>query len=128
MNLLGLARVSGLLGGVCWVARMVLDRGGSEGGMVDVLHWVGLVLLFVALVGFGTTLVSKGAVWLQAIVGIAFPLLIWSVVEVLHRAGDPVVLDAVVGILIAGFSLLALGRSRGGDERPPRRHAGAHAR
>ena len=125
MNLRALARVAGLLGGACWVARMVLDRGGSEGAMVDALYWAGLALLFVALVGFGTTLVSKGAVWLQAIVGIAFPLLVWSVVEVLRPAGDPVVLDAVVGILIAGVSLLALGRSRGGDERPPRRHAGA---
>src|SRR5688572_31052596 len=99
MNLRALARVSGLLGGVCWVARMLLDRGGSEGGMVDALYWAGLVLLFVALVGFDTTLVNKGAVWLQAIVGIAFPVLVWSVVEVLHGAGDPVVIDAVVGIL-----------------------------
>ena len=62
------------------------------------------------------------------IVGIAFPLLVWSVVEVVHSAGDPVVIDAVFGVLIAGICLLALGPSRGGDEKPPRRHAGAHAR
>jgi hypothetical protein len=128
MNLRVLARVSGLLGGACWVARMVLDRGGSAGAVIDALHWAGLVLLFIALFGLGTTLVSKGAVWLQGIVGIAFPLLVWSVVEVVHRAGDPVLIDAVVGVLIAGVALLAFGRSGGGDERPPRRHAGAHAR
>ncbi len=106
----------------------VLDRGGSGGGTVDALYWAGLALLFVALFGLGTALVNKGAVWLQVIVGIAFPLLVWSVVEVVHSAGDPVVIDAVVGVLIAGVSLLALGQSRGGDEKPPRRHAGAHAR
>ncbi|MGH3336573.1 MAG: hypothetical protein ACRDOZ_12180 [Nocardioides sp.] len=127
MNLRALARVSGLLGGACWVARL-LDRGGSGGGTVDALYWAGLALLFVALFGLGIALVSKGAVWLQVIVGIAFPLLVWSVVEVVHSAGDPVVIDAVVGILIAGVSLLALGQSGGRDERPPRRHAGAHAR
>ena len=78
--------------------------------------------------GLGTTLVCKGALWLQVIVGIAFPLLVWSVVEVIHSAGDPVVIDAVVGVLVGGASLLALGQSGGGNERPPRRHAGAHAR
>lgn len=128
MNLSALARVSGLLGGACWVARMLLDRGGGGGGTVDALYWAGLALLFVALYGLGTTLVSKGTVWLQAIVGVAFALLVWSVVEVVHSAGDPLVIDAVVGVLIAGVSLVALGRSGGRDEKPPRRHAGAHAR
>jgi uncharacterized membrane protein YjjP (DUF1212 family) len=94
------------------------------------LYWAGLALLFVALFGLGAALVSKGAVWLEVIVGIAFPLLVWSVVEVIHSAGDPVLIDAVVGVLIAAFGLVALGRSgRGrGDSKPPRRHAGAHAR
>jgi hypothetical protein len=123
MNIRTLARVCGLLGGACWVVRLV--RGGEP---ADPLYWVGLALLFVGMFGLGTLLVSKGAVWLQVIVGIAFPLLVWSVVEVVHAAGDPVVIDAVVGVAIAGVCLLALGRSHGGDQQPPRRHAGAHAR
>jgi hypothetical protein len=127
MNVRPLARISGLLGGACWVARMLLDRGDSGAGIVDALYWAGLVLVFVALFGLGTMFVSKGTVWLQVIVGIAFPLLIWSVLEVVRSGGDTVVLDAVVGVLIAGISLLAL-RSARGDEKPPRRHAGAHAR
>jgi hypothetical protein len=122
MNIRALARICGLLGGACWVVRLV--RGGEVG---DPLYWAGLALLFVGLCGLGAALVSKGAVWLQVIVGVAFPLLVWSVVEVLHASGDPVVIDAIFGILIAGTCLLALGRSGGGDERP-RRHAGAHAR
>jgi uncharacterized membrane protein YjjP (DUF1212 family) len=122
MNVRALARVCGLLGGACWVFRLI--RGGEAG---DSLYWAGLALLFIGLFGLGTALVSKEAPWLQVIVGIAFPLLVWSVVEVLHASGDPVVIDAIFGILIAGTCLLALGRSGGGDERP-RRHAGAHAR
>ena len=79
--------------------------------------------------GFGAGLVSRSAAWLQVIVGIALPLLVWSVVEVLHDAGDPVVIDGVVGLVVAGVSGAALGRRR--PERPAqssRRTHGAHAR
>ncbi len=129
MNLRALACACGLLGGAVWVVRLVLDRG-DGGGVVDGLYWAGLLLLFVALVGFGTALVSKGAVWLQAIVGIAFPVLVWSVVETLHAAGDPVVVDAVVGVAIAGVSAVALRKALGRERppKPPKRTAGAHAR
>jgi hypothetical protein len=123
MNVRPLARVCGVLGGLCWVARWVL-RGGTTG---DALQWAGLLLLFVGMFGLGTALVNKGAVWLQVIVGVAFPLLVWSVVEVFHASGDPVVINAVVGVLIAAACGLALGPKDDG-ERPPRRHAGAHAR
>ena len=95
---------------------------------MDMLFWAGLVCLSVALFGLGTAFVSKGAVWLQGIVGVAFTLLVWSIVEVLHPAGDPVVIDAVVGIVIAGISFLALRGPGDRGEKPPRRHAGAHAR
>jgi hypothetical protein len=123
MNVRALARVCGLLGGACWAYRLV--RGGESG---DPLYWAGLALLFVGLFGLGTALVSKEALWLQAIVGVALPLLVWSVVEVVHASGDPVVIDAVVGVLIGLTCLLALGRQRRGDKGSPRRHAGAHAR
>jgi hypothetical protein len=123
MNVRPHARICGVLGGLCWVARWLL----GDGTMGDVLQWTGLVLLFVGLFGLGTSLVNKGAVWLQVIVGVALPLLVWSVVEVLHASGDPVVINAIAGILIAAACGLTLG-SEDGDERPPRRHAGAHAR
>jgi hypothetical protein len=123
MNVRPLARVCGVLGGVCWVVRWVL----GDGTMGDALQWAGLLLLFVGMFGLGTALVNKGAVWLQVIVGVAFPLLVWSVVEVLHASGDPVVINAVVGVMIAAACGLTLGPKDGG-ERPPRRHTGAHAR
>jgi hypothetical protein len=124
MNVRPLARVCGLLGGLCWVVRWVL----GDGAMGDALQWAGLLLLFVGMFGLGAALVSKGAVWLQVIVGVAFPLLVWSVVEVLHASGDGVMIDAVAGAVIAVACVLALGPGGDGGERPPRRHAGAHAR
>jgi hypothetical protein len=123
MNVRPLARVCGVLGGVCWVVRWVL----GDGTMGDALQWAGLLLLFVGMFGLGTALVNKGAVWLQVIVGVAFPLLVWSVVEVLHASGDPVVINAVVGVMIAAACGLTLGPKDGG-ERPPRRPPGAPAR
>ena len=125
MNLRALACVCGLLGGAAWVARVVLD-----GGTADVLFWAGLVLLFLALVGLGTGLVSKGALWLQAIVGIAFPLLVWSVVATLHETFDPVMVDAVVGVAVAVVSGVAFRKAlgQGRPPKPPKRTAGAHAR
>ena len=106
------------------MARIVLD----DGVLGEVLQWGGLALLSVGLFGLGTTLVSQGAVWLQVIVGVAFPLLVWSVLEVVRGSGDAVVVDGVVGIAIAAACLLALGPKGEGGERPPRRHVGAHAR
>jgi hypothetical protein len=123
MNVRPLARVCGVLGGACWLARVFFD-----GTLGDALQWAGLGLLLVGLFGLGTTFVSKSAVWLQVIVGIAFPLLVWSVVEVLAGEGDPVVFNAVVGVIVAVACAIVLGRDEGGDERPPGRHAGAHAR
>jgi hypothetical protein len=124
MNVRPLARLCGLIGGACWAVRIVLD----DGVVGEVLQWGGLVLLFVGMVGLGTTLVSQGAVWLQVIVGVAFPLLVWSVLEVIHGSGEAVVVDGVFGIVIAAACLLALRPTGEGDDRPPRRHVGAHAR
>ena len=90
MSLRAVALVSGVAGGLCWLALLVLDRveSGST-GLHDALHWAGLVLLGCAMVGFGASLVSRSALWLRVIVGIAFPALVWSVLEVFHPAGDP---------------------------------------
>jgi hypothetical protein len=129
MSLRALAMVSGVVGGVSWLARLVLDRAGVGGEeLLDALHWGGLALLGVALFGFGAGLVSRSAHWLQVIVGIALALLVWSVVEVLHDAGDPLVIDGVVGGIVAVVSVAALGRRSEGRENPPRRTHGAHAR
>jgi hypothetical protein len=128
MDLHTLARASGLVGGLCWLVRFVLDLGGSgSGGAADLFHGAGLVLLAVALVAMGAGLVSRSATWLRAIVGIAFPLLVWSVLEVLHPAGNAAGIDGVLGLVVA--LVAAAGLVRGRTRREPRiRSVGAHSR
>ena len=126
MQLRTVARVAGLLGGLCWVVRYVLDvAGAGDGTPGDLLFWAGLVLLFVALVGFGSELVSRSARWLQAIVGVAFPLLVWSVLEVLAPGTGPSLVDAAFGAVVLVLCAVQLGRGR--EAPAPTRHRGAHA-
>ncbi len=114
MFLTRLARVAGVLGGGCWVVRHL--------GEVESLYVVGLVLLAAALAGTGAALVSSSASWLRVIVCVAFPLLAWSVTDVLRAAADDSLVDALVGGVVALVYLVTLVRSRG-----ERRHAGSHA-
>ena len=127
MDLHTLARAAGLVGGLCWVARLVLHpRGG--GAASGALHVAGLALVAAAVVGAGADLVSTGATWLRAIVAVAFPLLVWSVLEVLHDGADPVTVDGLLGLVVAAVAGVGLARSRqreGGRLDPL---AGAHAR
>jgi hypothetical protein len=129
MSLRAVALVSGVVGGLCWLALLALDQAGSGGaGLHDALHWAGLVLLGVAMVGFGASLVSSSALWLRVIVGIAFPALVWSVLEVFHPAGDPEVVDGIFGGAVVLLSIIGLTRRPARPDPPPRRTHGAHAR
>jgi hypothetical protein len=101
--------------------------GGAD--VLDALSVAGLVLLAVAMVGFGVGLVSRSAIWLRVIVGIAFPALVWSVLEVFRPVADTEVVDGVFGAVVVVVSLVALSRRPERTEPPPRRsHRGAHAR
>src|SRR5205085_9862136 len=48
-----LTRVAGLLGGLCWVVRAVLDDGDGPESLINGLHYGGLALLVIALLGIG---------------------------------------------------------------------------
>ena len=125
MNLRTVTMGAGVLGGVCWLLRLVLDLAGLDGALLGALAWAGLLLLAAGLAGLGAGLVGREP-WLQAIVAVAFPLLVWSVLEVLHPAGDPEVIDGVFGVVVAvicGRRLLAYRSAR-----PERRVHGAHSR
>lgn len=125
MDLRTVTAGAGVLGGICWLARLVLDVADvGDGTPVDVLHWAGLVLIAVAMAGVGAGLVGR-EVWLQAVVAVAFPLLVWSVLEVLHPAGDPAVIDGVFAVLVLAICARRLLQHR---EREPSRHHGTHAR
>jgi len=120
-----LARLAGLVGGLCWVARMVL---GGEGAVGGGLYLLGALLVAVALVAAGAGLVSTSATWLRAIVGVAFPLLVWSVLEVLHQNGSASTIDGVVGLVVAVVAATQLARSRSKPPKPPTSSRSAKSR
>ncbi|NYG54788.1 hypothetical protein [Nocardioides perillae] len=137
-----LARSAGLLGGLAWVARLILDRTGSLGASAsDALLWGGAALLAVAVLDVGLGLVPRAPVWLRVVVALGSVALAGSVVAVLHGDGDGVVVDGVVGALAVVVFALRLvrgvrSRSEGSaaEQRTaarcaaPRRSAGSHAR
>ncbi len=113
MDLHTLTRLAGIVGGLCWLARLLLNLGGhGAGSAAGALYWTGALLVAVALAGAGAALVSSSATWLRAIVGVAFPLLVWSVLGVLHNAGDPEKVDGVAGVVVAATATVVLARSR----------------
>lgn len=119
------AAAAAVAGGLCWTARWGADLAASNPGWSDLAYWAGLVLLGVALAAVGAGLVR--AAWLQAIVGIAFPLLVWSVYALVHGDGEGIVLDGVLGaaaVLLGVVLLLTRRHHRAGAE-AARRH-GAH--
>ena len=113
--------LAGLLGGGCWVARAFVER--------DELRWAGLVLLALCLAGAGAGMVK--AAWLRLIVALAFPVLVWSVLEIVRDSSgaEDVHVDAVAGGAVALISLVVLVLSRGGRSGARKsRSAGLHAR
>ena len=129
MDVRALGPVAGLLGGLCWVARWLVDLAVGTAGWSDSLHWVGLGLLAVALAVVGSSLVSRSAWWLRLVVAVALPLLVWSIFSVLRGDGEAIGLGGSLGMLavvlaaatlVAGRRTAAPGIERGG------RH-GSHA-
>lgn len=129
MNLRVLSAAAGLLGGACWVARWGTDLAGDVPAWADGAYWAGLGLLGVALAGIGAGLVSSSAAWLRVIVAVAFPLLVWSVYQVVKGAGDDLRLDGILGVVAIVGSAVMLLRVRGArpDREQPRRSHGSHS-
>jgi hypothetical protein len=123
MTLPVLARIAGLLGGMCWVASAVTDEMDVSASVVDALHWGGLALIALSLIGLGAELVSSSAAWLRAIVAVCLPLLAWSVLEALRGELADRRVDGVFGLLLVLFCVVGLLRSR-----PRTRSVGTHAK
>jgi hypothetical protein len=124
-----LVALGAIVGGLCWIAEYVLERTGSSGGLPSLLFWVGLLLMTVAFVGAGVTLVRTGNHWLELVVGVATPALVWSVVWAFRGgSSQPYVVDGVFGVLAAAFGTALVLRQphRAADDhdaRPGRRRA-----
>ncbi len=99
MSLRSVATAFGLVGGLCWVLRAFADQ--------DVLGLVGFVLLGIACAAAGAALVSSSVVPLRLFVAVAFPLLVWSVLEVARDAGTDRSIDAIFGVAAALAAIVA---------------------
>jgi uncharacterized membrane protein AbrB (regulator of aidB expression) len=125
-----LVRLAGIVGGLGWVARAVLDTGDGPSGAIHALHYAGLALLVIALLGIGAGLVS-GLLALRVVVAICLLALAWAVVSFLHTQYSDRLADGVLGGLMAAYCAVGLLTRRShdhGDEPPaPRRSRGSHA-
>ena len=102
--------VVAVIGGLCWVGAR----------WIDVLAWVGAVLLGLAVVAAGTGLVSRSAVWLRVVAGLGCLALAGSVVQVLRDSlGDDTVLTVggVVAVIAGAVVLSRRSPSRGSHTR-----------
>ena len=125
-----LARVAGILGGLCWIGRAVLDDGDGPASVIDALHYGGLALLVIALLGIGAGLVS-GLVALRVVVAVCLVALAAAVLSFLHQQYVDRTVDGILGGLMVVYCVVGLvRRRRAGDgtaEPPPRRSSGSHA-
>ena len=95
-----LIRIAGVLGGLCWLGQAAVNQYDAAEAAVNALYWGGAALILVALVGLGAALVS-GAAWLRVIVALCFPLLVWSVLSLLHEEASDSVVDGGFGLALA---------------------------
>jgi hypothetical protein len=102
-----LARVAGILGGLCWIGRALLDDGDGPASVIDALHYGGLALLVIALLGIGGGLVS-GLVPLRVLVSVCLVALAWAVLSVLHRQYADRSVDGVLGGLMVLYCVAGL--------------------
>jgi hypothetical protein len=99
-------RITGLTGGLAWVAAALL----VDGTWGDALLWAGAVLLTVALFGLGLLLVKSDVLPLRLFVAVALPTLVWGVVALLRDAFSAALVDAAFGGCVALVSAVLLAR------------------
>jgi len=120
-----LVRIAGVVGGLCWLGQAAVNKYDAAEAAVNALYWGGGALILVALVGIGAGLVT-GAAWLRLVVGLCFPLLVWSILEVLHAETSDSVVDGGFGLGLALICAAALLGGVAKEDEPAR--GGSHAK
>ena len=104
------AQLSGLLGGVAWVAAAFLWEGGDDPLELG-LFWLGAVLITLFLLDLGMLLVKRGLLALRLFVAGALPLLVWMVVVfAASSASDDAIVWGFTGAVVAVFAVVQLAR------------------
>jgi hypothetical protein len=130
VSLTTLARVAGMLGGLCWMGRAILDDGSGPTSVIDGLHYGGLALLIIALLGIGGGLVS-GLMALRLLVAVCVVALAAAVVSFLHQQYSDRSVDGILGGLMVVYCVVGIlaRRSRGRRHdraKEPHRSSGSH--
>lgn len=102
------ASLAGVLGGLCWVARYLLDRFDVVTGASDasvVLFWLGSTWLILALVSGGVRLARAQAVALRILLGVVAAVLGWVVLSLAYAVLPDRLAEAVTG---GGIAVVAL--------------------
>lgn len=130
MNRRTVVLLAALVGGLAWIARWAIDPFDGSGTLLAALGWVGTVFLAIAVGGLGVGLVSRSAPWLQAIVAVALPLLVGSVLDLVSGERHGLLVDAIAGAVVIVVAGLSVRRHRPTEPEPPApgKRAGAHAR
>jgi hypothetical protein len=104
------ATACAVLGGIAWIATAFVGSASTD----RLLHWVGGVLVTVALAVIGLLMVKSGVLALRLFVAVALPVLVWGVVAILRQSEtDDGVLDAVFGVVVGlGSGVVLARRSR----------------
>ncbi|WP_028650310.1 hypothetical protein [Nocardioides halotolerans] len=130
MSPTSLSRLAGILGGLCWMGRAILDDGDGPTSLIDGLHYGGLALLVIALLGIGGGLVS-GLVALRVVVAICLVALAAAVVSFLHQQYTDRAVDGILGGLMVVYCIIGIlvRRSRAADDAVAEHHRprGSHA-
>ena len=129
VSLTTLARTAGILWGLCWMGRAILDDGDGPTSVIDGLHYGGLALLVIALLGIGAGLVS-GLPALRLVVAICVVALAAAVVSFLHQQYDNRSVDGILGGLMVVYCVIGVltRRSRDDSDSPEQpRTRGSHA-
>ena len=108
------AALSGVLGGLCWIARYVLstlDVIDPDGSVGVALKWAGATWLLIALAGAGISLVRRAPVWLRVVLGVAVPMLALVFLSLAYGAMDDLLAEALFGTVILAGSLLVMRRT-----------------
>jgi hypothetical protein len=122
-----LVRIAGVLGGLCWVGQAVVNDYDAASAAANALYWGGAALILVALVGLGAGLVS-GAAWLRLIVGLCFPLLVWSILEILRAEASDDIVNGGLGLALALVCAAALLGGDGSSDDQPAPRGGTHSK
>ena len=114
VSLTTLARVAGILGGLCWIGRAILDDGDGPTSVIDGLHYGGLV---------------SGLPALRLVVAVCVVALAAAVLSFLHQQYADRSVDGILGGLMVLYCIAGIlaRRGRSDDAPDPQRTRGSHA-